>query len=302
MATPNGRFRDKRRDAGPGAGSPRQGSGKPSKREKFMQRTRDATQEALRSRDMLLANISRSIDDINRAANLMGERFEELYGIYFPELKLEDREKYIQMALILDKKNPDAKAISKIVGSGKANEIINSAQKSIGADLEGDDLAQCQAFAQQMAALYGLRDQYGKYLEQLAKEVCPNIAEVVGAELAAKLIAHVGSLARLSILPSSTIQVLGAERALFKHLKNKRIDPPKHGIIFQHVKISSSPKKVRGKIARLLANKIASAAKADQFTKRFIGPELRKELEERYAEIMANYQKEKGSVKGGPAQ
>jgi len=268
------------------------------KRAAFMKKAKDATHEALMSRDMLLTNVSKSIEDIDRAANLMGERLEELYGIYFPELKLDDKEKFAHIILVLDKKNPDAKAISKIVGSGKANEIINNASRSLGADLEADDLAQCQLFAQRMVELYGLRANYEKYLEKLAKEICPNISEVAGADVSAKLVAHVGSLARLSILPSSTIQVLGAERALFKHLKNRSISPPKHGIIFLHPKISSSPRAVRGKIARALANKIALAVKADQFTKNFIGPQLKIQFEESCKRIMEEYERAKAKTKG----
>jgi nucleolar protein 56 len=114
------------------------------------------------------------------------------------------------------------------------------------------------------------------------------MSEVAGPEIAAKLIAHVGSLKRLAFLPSSTIQVLGAEKALFKHLKNRRIAPPKHGIIFQHAKISNSPKEVRGKIARALANKLALAARADAFSKNFIAKQLKDDFEARCKEILGS--------------
>ena len=99
------------------------------------------------------------------------------------------------------------------------------------------------------------------------------------------------------MLPASTIQVLGAEKALFKHLKNRRISPPKHGIIFQNPRIAGSPKAVRGKIARALANKLALASKADAITKRYMGDELLKDFEERYNEIMKAYQAEKEKAK-----
>ena len=128
-------------------------------------------------------------------------------------------------------------------------------------------------------------------------DICPNISKVAGPEIAAKLVSHVGSLKRLSVLPSSTIQVLGAENALFKHLKNRRIKPPKHGIIFQHPRISGSPKAVRGRIARALAAKITIAAKADGFTKRDISKMLLDDFEKRYQEIMADFAKEKSKVK-----
>jgi len=149
-----------------------------------------------------------------------------------------------------------------------------------------------------------LRKDYEAYQKKLAEELCPNMAEVGGADVAAKLVSHVGSLRKLAFLPASTIQVLGAEKALFKHLKNRRIAPPKHGIIFQNARISASPKAVRGKIARTLANKLSLAAKADAFTKRSLGLQLKKDFEARYAEIMAEYEraKAKGEKEKRPAQ
>jgi len=265
------------------------------KRDSFLKKAIEGTKEAFSSRDMLLTNVSKSIDDVNKAANLLCERMEELYCIYFPELKLEDKEKYIKIILILDRKSPNAKELSDIVGSGKANDIMNKCQKTMGVDLSNEDLAECKRLANTINELYILRSQYEKYIEKLGKEICPNITELVGSAIAAKLITRTGTLARLAVLPSSTIQVLGAERALFKHLKNKRIDPPKHGIIFQHVKISASPKKVRGKIARLIANKISVAAKADYFTKNFIAPKLKEDMEKQFNQIMENYKKSKAS-------
>lgn len=275
------------------------GFGKPSfkdKRASFLKRSREATTEVLRTRDVLLANISKSIVEINKATNLMNERLEELYGLYFPELKIEDKEKYVKLITVIDKKNPDMKELSKLMGSGGANNIANSAKNSMGADMSAEDLAEIQVFAQKMVELYDMRSRMEKYQGKLARELCPNICEVAGPDVAAKLVAHVGSLQRLALLPSSTIQVLGAERALFKHLKNKRIAPPKHGIIFQHVSISSSPKKVRGKVARLLANKICSASKADYFTKNSIGPQLKKEFDDHFKHIMDEYQRMKAKT------
>ena len=110
---------------------------------------------------------------------------------------------------------------------------------------------------------------------------------VVGAKVTGKLVAAAGGLGKLALMPASTVQVIGAEKALFKHLRNKSIAPPKHGIIFQHAAISTAPKKVRGKIARALATKITLAAKADVYTKRFIGPEVKDKFEKRLNDILA---------------
>ena len=218
--------------------------------------------------------------------NLLGERLEEWYGIYFPELLLDDKVKYAQVTLGFTKAEPDDKGLAKIIGQKKAEEVIERSKQSLGANLTDRDLSECRALAENILLLSKLRKQYDKYQEELAKELCPNISEVAGANLAAKLITHVGSLARLAILPASTIQVIGAEKALFKHLRNRRIAPPKHGLIFQHPKISSSPKDIRGKIARALSNKIALAAKADAFTKNQLGAKLKKDFDERYDEIV----------------
>ncbi len=120
-------------------------------------------------------------------------------------------------------------------------------------------------------------------LESKASEVAPNLSSILGPILAARLISRAGGLERLARLPASTIQVIGAERALFKHLKG-RAPSPKHGIIFRHPLIHSSPKKVRGKVARALASKIAIAARVDFYSGSLI-PSLDSTLKERLNQI-----------------
>jgi len=237
------------------------------KRDIFMKRARERVKAALMSRDMLLSGVTKTMEDLDKVINLLGERLEEWYGIYFPEMKVEDKLKYAELSA--------------------------QAARTLGAGLSDNDLAQCRFFANSIIGLHGMRERYLKYQGELAMEICPNMSKVAGPEVAAKLVSHVGSLARLARLPSSTIQVLGAEKALFKHLKNRRISPPKHGIIFQHPRISGSPKAVRGRIARALAAKICIAAKADAYTKRDIGAGLLADFDKRYAEIMAAYGAEK---------
>jgi nucleolar protein 56 len=114
--------------------------------------------------------------------------------------------------------------------------------------------------------------------------VAPNISSVAGAFIGARLISLAKGLERLASFPASTIQLLGAEKALFR-FKHQGGNPPKHGVIFQHPLINRSPRKWRGKIARALATKISIAVKADVFTKRFIADDLKKDLEERVGEI-----------------
>ena len=263
------------------------------KRERFMKKAKETVKEALQSRDMLLSGVTKTIDTLDKMINLMGERLEEWYGIYFPELKLDDRIKYAELVLLIDRLDLDTKELSGMVGQKKADEIIEKAGKTLGANITSDEMKEVQSLAKSILDLDKLRTRYENHQKDLALQLIPNMCKVGGADVAAKLVSHVGNLNRLVRLPASTIQVLGAEKALFKHLKNRRINPPKHGIIFQHPKIAGSPKAIRGKIARALANKLSLAVKADAITKRDIGDELLAGFEERYKKIVEAYNKGK---------
>ena len=270
------------------------GSKTRKKRERFLKKAKRSVEEALKSRDMLLGGAAKSIETIDKVTNQLTEKLEEWYAVYFPEFRApEDRKKFVEAVLVIDRKNIDMKKLVGIIGEKRADEASEKAKKSLGADLEERDMKQIYLLAESIINLYKLGGEYEKYQNALAEEICPNISEVAGPDIAAKLVAHVGSLKKLGMLPSSTIQVLGAEKALFKHLKNKKVKPPKHGIIFQHPRISSSPKVVRGKIARVLANKIALASRADAFTKNHIAEKLKKDFDDRYKEIMERYKKGK---------
>lgn len=256
------------------------------KRELFIKKAKKETKEALKSRDVFLGNVSKTIDGMDEASHILMEKLEELYSSYFPELKLEDKKKYAKIALFFDKKAPDEKMLEKIVGQDKTRDLILKAQNSLGADLKQEDLKIIKTYAKELINIYSLRDSLNSYLEELAQEICPNMKHITNASIAAKLIAHVGSLRKLALLPASTIQVLGAEKALFKHLRSKRkINPPKHGIIFQYPQIGTAPKTERGKLARLFATKLAIAAKADAFSHNFVAKELKDNIEKRLKEI-----------------
>jgi nucleolar protein 56 len=123
-----------------------------------------------------------------------------------------------------------------------------------------------------------------KQIENDMRKVSPNVTNLVGSLIGARLIAFSGGLKKLAMLSSSTIQVLGAEKALFRY-KKEGGKPPKHGVIFQHSYINKSSKEIRGKIARIFASKISVAAKADAFTKRNISDDLKKNLEIRIKDI-----------------
>lgn len=123
-----------------------------------------------------------------------------------------------------------------------------------------------------------------KQIESDMKKVAPNTSKLVGPIIGARLISISGSLDRLAFLPASTIQILGAEKALFRY-KKEGGKPPKHGVIFQHAYINKASRNLRGKIARAFAAKISTAVKADVFTKRDVSEELIKNLHKRIKEI-----------------
>jgi len=116
------------------------------------------------------------------------------------------------------------------------------------------------------------------------KKIAPNISKIVGTLIGARLISLAGGLEKLAKMPASTIQILGAEKALFR-FKKEGGRPPKHGVLFQHQLINKTKRANRGKIARLLATKISIAAKADAFTKKDISNELNQSIKERIKEI-----------------
>ena len=135
-------------------------------------------------------------------------------------------------------------------------------------------------------------DKVEEAIKQLEKEldadmeiVAPNIQKIAGSLIGARLISFAGNLERLALMPSSTIQLLGAEQALFR-FKKEGGKPPKHGVIFQHSLINRAQRQNRGKIARVMAAKISIAAKADMFTKRDIASELLKDMNVRIKEIV----------------
>lgn len=253
-------------------------------RDELIEKARAKVKEAYVQKDRQLIQCVNAVNELNKTINLLFERLQEWYGIYFPELRISEPDRYCKLVLEIDRKNIDKGKIGSIVGEDKANGIFERAKRSTGVDLEEKDLEKIRKLATEILNLYSLRDALESYQNSVAKELCPNITFIVEPALAAKLIAQAGGLERLALMPASTIQVLGAEKALFKHLRN-HTKSPKHGVIFQHPYISTSPKKIRGKIARILSTKLAIALKADFYSKNFIAEKLKGDFEKRVKEI-----------------
>ena len=169
------------------------------------------------SKDTFIIQAISTIDDLDKLCNLLTRRVREWYGYYFPELSvhIEDDEIYIRQILLKSKEEFMQEFNLKV---------------SMGPKLEEKDLEAIIGLVRSVEQLYSERESIIHYLKELMQEHCRNLYTVVGALIGAKLLQKAGSLKHLSQMPSSTIQVLGAESALFRHLRNKKIRPPKHGI------------------------------------------------------------------------
>lgn len=237
--------------------------------------TKTKIKEAV-GRDALILQVNGAIEELDKSINILVERLREWYGLHFPEM---DR--------IVDKHKKFAEIITKF-GSREQIEhpkLSYFREKSMGADLNKADIKIIQSFAKDILELYELREELSKYSEQLLKEVAPNLEELAGPVLAAKLISRAGGLKKLARMPSSTIQLLGAEKALFRHLHG-RGKSPKHGIIIMHQYIQKAPLKYRGKLARVISSKLSIAAKMDFYSQTNKGKEMKKELEKKVREIL----------------
>ncbi len=233
------------------------------------------TRESIRP-DQCIVQVIRALDDVNEMINTMNERLKEWYGLYFPEL--------------LEHVN-DERYASLIAELGEREKITSELDLdtvSIGSELSDEDIALIQDQASQVLDMYGRKEELEDYVSRRMKEVAPNLNTLLGPHLGARLIALSGSLERMARLPSSTVQLLGAEKALFLHLKKNK-KPPKHGIIFQHPSVHRAPPWQRGKIARTLANKASIAARVDYWDGDFVGRELKEEFEQRVQEIKKKY-------------
>ena len=247
---------------------------------------------AIEKRDLVVGQAIQTLDDLDRTINSLMSRIREWYGVHFPELDrlIEKHETYVRLIVSLGERDNFTAERLKDEGipEAKSEGIAKTAEKSMGADVSETDLKEIQALCKAILTLYDSRKSLENYLDNTMEEVAPNTKAIVGSLLGARLIAISGGLSNLARKPASTIQVLGAEKALFRSLKTGT-RPPKHGMIFQHTLLHDSKRWQRGKIARALAGKLAIAARVDAFGQRNIGNQLKAGLDKRIDEIYEKY-------------
>jgi len=229
-------------------------------------------------KDKIIIQAVDAIDEIDKSLNIFTARLREWYGLHFPELEMavEKHERFVKLVSEYGlRENIDKKELKQI------------SKTSMGINLSEKDETILKDYATRIKELYKLREHLEKYVDHVLKEVAPNLREIAGPLLAARLIALTGGLEKLAKKPSSTVQLLGAEKALFRFLHG-RGRSPKYGLLFTHQLIQNAPLKKRGKVARVLASKLSIAAKMDFYGKKIKSDELKKNLEERIKKIMGS--------------
>jgi nucleolar protein 56 len=166
---------------------------------------------------------------------------------------------------------------------GKVNAIVTAMKSSMGMDIADMDLMNIKLFSARVISLAEYRKRLLEYLKKKMHSIAPNLATLIGDIVGARLISHAGSLTNLAKYPASTVQILGAEKALFRALKT-RGNTPKYGLIFHSTFIGRAESKNKGRISRFLANKCSMASRIDCFSETstdIFGQKLKEQVEER---------------------
>jgi len=228
-----------------------------------------------RSDNMVIQSIA-LLDQLDKDLNTFAMRVREWYSWHFPELKniVADSYMYARVAALVQDKGSlfsegsedKVEKLLEIVGEQETvDAIVAAAKTSMGMDCSPLDMYNVTNFTQRMVALGAYRKQLALYLSDKMSIVAPNLSTLIGDTVAARLISKAGSLQSLAKAPASTVQILGAEKALFRALKTKG-NTPKYGLIYHSSFISRAESKHKGRISRYLANKCSIASRIDSFS------------------------------------
>ena len=247
--------------------------------------------EVSESPDLHIIQAINSLDEIDKISNGLSSRLREWYGLHFPELDniIDSINGYAQIVLA-GKRELLTKKVYEDAGfpESKAEMISLLASKSRGGDISEVNLTIVQSIAKQILDFHELRKKLEDHVELEMQTIAPNLSAILGAAVGARILGRAGSLKKLASMPASTIQVIGAEKALFRSLKTGA-QPPKHGLLFQHALVHAAPRWQRGKIARAIAAKAVIAARVDVYGEG-INKTLLEKLNVRVNEISKKYE------------
>jgi len=242
-----------------------------------------------KSDNMIIQSIA-LLDQLDKDVNTFSMRIREWYSYHFPELVkiVPDNYTFAKcVKVIKNRKELTDEAITKleevVMDSAKAKAIVDASKTSMGMDISQVDLMNIDMFANRVVGLAEYRKELAKYLQDKMGNVAPNLATLIGDVVGARLISHAGSLTNLAKYPASTVQILGAEKALFRALKKKG-NTPKYGLIFHSSFIGRAAAKNKGRISRFLANKCTIASRIDCFAEQpstVFGSKMKEQVEDR---------------------
>merc|ERR1719273_1459898 len=242
-----------------------------------------------KSDNMIIQSIA-LLDQLDKDINTFSMRIREWYSYHFPELIkiVPENTLFVKcVKLIKNRKEITADIVEPlsevVMDSAKAQAILDASKSSKGMDISAIDLLNSDMFASRVIALVTYRKELMEYLQSKMSAVAPNLATLIGETVGARLISHAGSLTNLAKYPASTVQILGAEKALFRALKKKG-NTPKYGLIFHSSFIGRAAAKNKGRISRFLANKCTIASRIDCFSEQsnnIFGSKLKEQVEDR---------------------
>lgn len=239
--------------------------------------------------NMIIQSIA-LLDQLDKDINTFAMRVREWYSWHFPELVkvVTDNIQYARVVgIVRDKSKLTEDSLPELIkvlmNEDQARDVLDAARLSMGTDISEVDLVNIDLFASRVVQLAQYRASLHNYLRSKMSVVAPNLAALIGEQVGARLISHAGSLTSLAKYPASTVQILGAEKALFRALKTKG-KTPKYGLLYHSTYIGKAKLKNKGRISRYLANKCSIASRMDCFaevTTDVFGRKLREQVEER---------------------
>ncbi|KAH9991660.1 hypothetical protein BJV74DRAFT_414023 [Russula compacta] len=218
--------------------------------------------------DTMVVQAIALLDDLDKEINIYSMRVKEWYGWHFPEMAkiLSDNLAYAKVVKLMGlRTNAATTDFAAILPEELEATIKAAAEISMGTEISESDLAHIHALCDQVISISEYRAQLSEYLRNRMIAIAPNLTALVGELVGARLISHAGSLLSLAKHPASTVQILGAEKALFRALKTKH-DTPKYGLIYHASLVGQAPPKLKGKMARMVATKTALSVRVDALT------------------------------------
>ena len=242
-------------------------------RDQAISQTREELEKEV-EKDQLLVKTIKQHDTLEKNIRNQVESLRDWYSVHFPELEDEITDDQ-QLIDIIEKYGVERSEI---------DPFSEMADKSTGSAISERDEELMEQTVETVSSMMELKEDLEQYVREGAAEEFQNLSNLLGPLLATRIISLAGGLEELAKKPASTVQMLGAEKALFRHLRGQG-SAPKHGILFEHRFVKDLPEEERGKMARFIANKTVMAARIDQYGDEDKSEKLNDEIEEKYSEL-----------------